>query len=513
MNAFRAVACALALTAGAQVAQAQVDWSTGVNYAYDYSGNVASAGAHTFAYDAASRLVTAQVSGVTRTYTYDPFGNRLTCMQGATDCQGRSIHSPTNRVAGAQYDDAGNFRSDAGHEYTVDALNMHVRQAVTGTTPRESIYTADDERIAVYTVGSWWQWTVRDFGGRVVRELTSENAPASSPGTANWKWSRDYVWRESTLLASRQIPPGASAPVTYHFHVDHLGTPRRITNGWDVVVGRHDYHAFGPEAPGGLDEPSLSLLKYTGHERDVIDGTPEALDYMHARYYDAGLGRFLSFDPALSIAEATVSPQRWNRYAYVLNNPLRYVDPDGREVRLTGTDAEMDFLLKLIRASLPAHERDTVSRTNALLTVGKVSSSASDTLKRLKYLADHKTKFVTVALGATALEKDRAPLVPKIINVGDAGGGVTIPSQISMSGAIEVVIDPRRSPAGPHVVLGHELAGHAWEVVRHGKSVGHDGAISAENEIRKNLGLPARPFEDAAVAAAKAATERAAKKK
>ena len=42
-------------------------------------------------------------------------------------------------------------------------------------------------------------------------------------------------------------------------------------------------------------------------------------------------GRFVTSDPLMASAKV-VNPQTWNRYAYALNNPLRYVDPDGLEV-------------------------------------------------------------------------------------------------------------------------------------------------------------------------------------
>ena len=49
------------------------------------------------------------------------------------------------------------------------------------------------------------------------------------------------------------------------------------------------------------------------------------MDY-GARFYDLALGRFASAD---SIVPEPGNPQALNRYAYVLGNPLRYVDPSG----------------------------------------------------------------------------------------------------------------------------------------------------------------------------------------
>ena len=64
--------------------------------------------------------------------------------------------------------------------------------------------------------------------------------------------------------------------------------------------------------------------KNTGKERDPETG----LDYFGARYMSAAQGRFTTPDPLMASAKAS-NPQTWNRYAYALNKPLRYVDPDG----------------------------------------------------------------------------------------------------------------------------------------------------------------------------------------
>jgi RHS repeat-associated protein len=74
--------------------------------------------------------------------------------------------------------------------------------------------------------------------------------------------------------------------------------------------------------------------KFTQKERD----TETKLDYFYARYYSSTHGRFTSVDPENTGAHGN-EPQSWNAYSYVMNNPLRYIDPDGMrwaQVSVTG---------------------------------------------------------------------------------------------------------------------------------------------------------------------------------
>jgi RHS repeat-associated protein len=297
-----------------------------VSYSYDGTGNVSQIGNDAFVYDGVSRLTQATVNTVHRSYQYDAFGNRTACTQiGTNDCQGFLINTAENknRIAGAGYDTAGNVTGLSGHVYSYDQMNMMTRDSF-GQLSREFVYTADDERIATYSVGSSWSWTIRGTDGKVLREFTSSDGPAG-PGTSAWSWGKDYVWRNGLLLASRQ--PDGTSFTSYHYHLDHLGTSRRVTDQNDRIAGVHDYLAYGPEMSGGTAEPSATALKYTGHERDTwSSGSSDTLDYMHARYYSPWMGRFFSIDKH----PATPSrPQSWNRYVYASNNPIAYLDPDG----------------------------------------------------------------------------------------------------------------------------------------------------------------------------------------
>jgi len=95
-----------------------------------------------------------------------------------------------------------------------------------------------------------------------------------------------------------------------------------VTNAAGAIVSAHDYFPFGKEI--GPITRSPSTHRFTGHEHD-----PETdMEYMKARYYGPGLGRFLSVDPGDDTWLG--DPQSWNKYAYVQNNPIRLTDPTGQ---------------------------------------------------------------------------------------------------------------------------------------------------------------------------------------
>ncbi|MGK2883385.1 MAG: RHS repeat-associated core domain-containing protein, partial [Rhodococcus sp. (in: high G+C Gram-positive bacteria)] len=299
-------------------------WSTGP-YRYDGAGNILQIGPNepwnqtdVYHYDRVGRLVTAQVSAAnpaaqpsgavqwSEAYAYDAFGNMLSKTTtrgiGATpETTTISVDASTNRLSGiydpngTSYDAGGNWRGASGVTQTFDAMNRMTSRSVTGAGEEHYIYASGGERVATYwTPSQITRYTLRGPDQKVLREFEK-----SATGALTWK--KDYIWRGGSLLAS--ITDDAR---TTHYHLDHLGTPRLLTDGSGDPVAMNAYLPFGGEIPDG--ELDGERHKFTGHERDNLGNGANALDYMHARYYNPNLGRFLSVDPVLGSAS---TPQSW----------------------------------------------------------------------------------------------------------------------------------------------------------------------------------------------------------
>ena len=122
------------------------------------------------------------------------------------------------------------------------------------------------------------------------------------------------------------LPLSASAQMAVeYYHLDAIGNVLVTTDTAGTVVEQHDYDVFGQEVNV---QAGAQPKRFTGKERDQETGW----DYFGARHYGSKIGRFTTVDPVYTWQENLVDPQRWNRYAYARNNPLRYIDPNGEQV-------------------------------------------------------------------------------------------------------------------------------------------------------------------------------------
>lgn len=133
------------------------------------------------------------------------------------------------------------------------------------------------------------------------------------------------------------------AESTVFLHGDQLGSIDAVTDSAGKVVEKTKRDPYGikvinfnqPIIPGISAGTNKVRLGFTGHEQDDELG----LVNMRGRVYDPRLGRFLTGDP---LVNSPGHGQSYNRYSYVHNNPLRFVDPSGLTEETAGGDGGKD---------------------------------------------------------------------------------------------------------------------------------------------------------------------------
>jgi len=169
----------------------------------------------------------------------------------------------------------------------------------------------------------------------------------------------EYVFFNGRRIARRE--PSSSV---YYYFSDHLGSSRVITDANGNTCYDADFTPYGYEI--AYTNTCPQNYKFTGKERD----TETQNDYFIARYYPNNLGRFLSPDeftggpvsaygpadpaPPGALPYANIlNPQSLNKYSYVYNNPLRYIDPDGHDGWERFREWARGLKLPLLPLSLP----------------------------------------------------------------------------------------------------------------------------------------------------------------
>lgn len=269
----------------------------------------------------------------TQNFKYDRFGNRnfVTTGDSATTTLGTcptevcnpSISPNTNKITstGYKFDVAGNTTRDANdRKFTYNAENK--------LTKVETVENTNGSDVVTGTVGEYWY----DSDGKRVKKRAYESNVLTEETIFVYNASGKLVGEYSNQVALAQ-----DAQVGYLTN-DHLGSPRINTDVRGNVTARHDYHPFGEEIAGTNRAPGIGYIadavrkQFTGYERDSAE-----LDFAQARYYSNKRGRFVSTDPE-NYGAAVFDPQTWNGYAYVANNPVNFVDPDGLEYQICPTD-------------------------------------------------------------------------------------------------------------------------------------------------------------------------------
>ena len=271
-----------------------------------------------YAYDSLNRLASAGATSSSwgQSYGYDGFGNLSTQTVTAGSAPAYSVvpDPATNHVGSTDYNGNSTAQINGQNPY----YDVQNRLVAVGTGNVQYSYAPGNKRV--------WRgiWT---SGSLSTDEITF--------------WS---ISGQKLATYSLQVLGGLinSSPATPQL-VANQGTTnyyfgKKLIKNVNGYVGADRLGSIGKYYPYGQEKPSATTNgteKFTGYFRDAETG----LDYAVNRYHNPGTGRFLTPDPYDESASPK-DPSSWNRYAYVLGDPIKHRDRRGLEVDCDDDDCD-----------------------------------------------------------------------------------------------------------------------------------------------------------------------------
>lgn len=300
-------------------------------YSYDIKGNLLTKGTSaSLTYASATRphaITAATVKGFNRTYSYDSAGyvvsdskrtyqwtsfgqlERLEYQSapGLSDFVGGLVHA-AGRVETIFDFDAGGNRARQTKERTAANDSRKIESTLHLGSYEREIHTTKTSGIAPAVVAKTVHRHSLPGGAIYTRTLGG-----ADPGVFLSTVLKDHLGSTDLLLRGKWNGSAFSTPTIERQSFDPWGERRAADT--QVNFRTADSQPFRTSTQD-YDRG------YTGHEQLDDSG----LIHMNGRIYDPELGRFLSPDPYVQIPEYS---QNFNRYSYVLNNPLNATDPSG----------------------------------------------------------------------------------------------------------------------------------------------------------------------------------------
>lgn len=151
-------------------------------------------------------------------------------------------------------------------------------------------------------------------------------------------------WLGAVALAMASASGSAAEYVTY-LHADVQGSPLLATDEQGQVVWQEEYDPWGARQVKDAASATPgrgSKVWYTGKEEESSLG----IYYFGARWYLPSIGEFSSVDP---IGVTVGNTRSFSRYAYANNNPIKYVDPDGRWASKPGFEVHQGVIKEVLQ--------------------------------------------------------------------------------------------------------------------------------------------------------------------
>ena len=228
-----------------------------------------------------------------------------------------------NNFRDFEYDSNGNVTSDGGRDYKYTSFDKPYKLT---STNGYSEFKYGPARNRYQRIDS-----VIENGETVEYKTSYLGAYERIEKTVNSATTIEHKYQIAGAIIT--LKEGESTYTRLFAHADVQGSITTITDGQGNVAEQFIYDPWGKKQAivvnntvnhlvANMVRGSATTRGYTGHESISHMG----LIHMNGRIYDPTLGRFLQADPHI---QAPNNSQNYNRYAYVLNNPMSYTDPSG----------------------------------------------------------------------------------------------------------------------------------------------------------------------------------------
>ncbi|AWG24969.1 DUF6443 domain-containing protein [Flavobacterium kingsejongi] len=243
-------------------------------------------------------------------YTYDPNSpNRLMKIKDSTNSPQGFKDSPTD-TDDYMYDANGNMTMDNNKGITAVTYN-HLN------LPVKIVFGSESQKIEY----------LYDAVGTKLQKKVTEGATI-----ATTDYSDGFQYKDAVL----QFFPTAEGYVncttgTYNYvynYTDHLGNVRVSyakdpVDGLTKIIDENNYYPFGLKHTNYNSYVPINTYNYKYNGKELQEELGLNMYDHGARNYDPAIGRWMNMDPLAEVS------RRFSPYTYALNNPLRYIDPDG----------------------------------------------------------------------------------------------------------------------------------------------------------------------------------------
>jgi RHS repeat-associated protein len=375
-------------------------------YSYDLVGNItnivdgvysgaASATVGKIQYDDLNRLVSLTNANGSFSYGYSPIGNVLTNKESGSNRYTYGTIRPhcVRNANGVDYtyDLNGNVSMRGRQHLFHDANNRLYKVWNTNGVITTFGYAADGARLweqsGTNALQVWIGNNYEEKDGQILYHIYADGRQVCTfdkTGTNVWQY----------------------------YHPDNLGSTAIQSDKSGNLIQSFTYSAFGQSRytlDANLFKPSR---RYTGQVLD--EGT--GLYYYNFRYYDPNLGRFTQPD---DIIPDLANPQSYNRYSYVMNNPLRYTDPTGH----AGWEQGLENLADAMTAASP----QTAAIEKGAVGIAKNVPKAARALK---------VSAVAVGKGSAAAVKETGGLIKAVTEVVESSSRLKAAEKLVADAAI-----------------------------------------------------------------------------